>query len=380
MGKKINLGILFPDDDVWTGGKNYFLSLITSLKHLKLNQTNFTIISSNKNKQLFSQNNIQKKNVIFTNFFKNKSLLNFVRKIILFIIGKDLILNYFINSKKINIFSHYKPFENIYSICWIPDMQHIYIKKNFTKNEIIRRNLLFGSYVKYATKIVVSSFDTKKQLMSNYKNLEKEKVEILKFVPKINLKNINNLNLKKYNLRSEFFYIPNQFWPHKNHEILIKCAYELKKQNYFIQLVLSGDNSTNKEYFLNLFKKINNLGLSKYFNYLGMIPKNDVSKLIYKSKAVINPSLFEGWNTSVEEAKILKKKIILSDIAVHREQASKNSLFFKKDNGKQLAKTIMEIKSKKNENLKIIKKDYKNSRKKFAMEYLKIIKKAIAGN
>ena len=380
MGKKINLGILFPDDDVWTGGKNYFLSLITSLKYLKLNQTNFTIISSNKNKQLFSQNNIQKKNVIFTNFFKNKSLLNFVRKIILFIIGKDLILNYFINSKKINIFSHYKPFENIYSICWIPDMQHIYIKKNFTKNEIIRRNLLFGSYVKYATKIVVSSFDTKKQLMSNYKNLEKEKVEILKFVPKINLKNINNLNLKKYNLRSEFFYIPNQFWPHKNHEILIKCAYELKKQNYFIQLVLSGDNSTNKEYFLNLFKKINNLGLSKYFNYLGMIPKNDVSKLIYKSKAVINPSLFEGWNTSVEEAKILKKKIILSDIAVHREQASKNSLFFKKDNGKQLAKTIMEIKSKKNENLKIIKKDYKNSRKKFAMEYLKIIKKAIAGN
>ena len=39
--KKINLGILFPDDDVWTGGKNYFLSLITSLKHLKLNQTPF---------------------------------------------------------------------------------------------------------------------------------------------------------------------------------------------------------------------------------------------------------------------------------------------------------------------------------------------------
>ena len=79
-GKKNQFGILFPDDDVWTGGKNYFLSLITSLKHLKLNQTNFTIISSNKNKQLFSQNNIQKKNVIFTNFFKNKSLLNFCKE------------------------------------------------------------------------------------------------------------------------------------------------------------------------------------------------------------------------------------------------------------------------------------------------------------
>ena len=65
-----------------------------------------------------------------------------------------------------------------------------------------------------------------------------------------------------------------------------------------------------------------------------MIPKNDVSKLIYKSKAVINPSLFEGWNTSVEEAQNTKKKIILSDIAVHREQAQKFS-FFLKDNGKK---------------------------------------------
>ena len=94
--------------------------------------------------------------------------------------------------------------------------------------------MLFGSYVKYATKIVVSSFDTKKQLMSNYKNLERKSRNFKICSEKINLKNINNLNLKKYNLRSEFFYIPNQFWPHKNHEILIKCAYELKKQNYFI--------------------------------------------------------------------------------------------------------------------------------------------------
>ena len=65
---------------------------------------------------------------------------------------------------------------------------------------------------------------------------------------------------------------------------------------------------------------------------------------------------------------------------MHREQAPKDSVFFKKNNGKQLAKIIMKIKSKNNTNLKIIKKDYKNLRKKFAIEYLNIIKKAIAKN
>ena len=32
MGKKnINLGFLFPSDTKWTGGVNYFISLVTSL-------------------------------------------------------------------------------------------------------------------------------------------------------------------------------------------------------------------------------------------------------------------------------------------------------------------------------------------------------------
>lgn len=36
--------------------------------------------------------------------------------------------------------------------------------------------------------------------------------------------------------------------------------------------------------------------------------------------AIINPSLFEGGSTTVEEAKSLLKVIILSGIPVHREQ------------------------------------------------------------
>ncbi len=41
------------------------------------------------------------------------------------------------------------------------------------------------------------------------------------------------------------------------------------------------------------------------------------------STALINPSQFEGWSTTVEEAKSLGVKMLLSDLEVHKEQAKR---------------------------------------------------------
>ena len=49
------------------------------------------------------------------------------------------------------------------------------------------------------------------------------------------------------------------------------------------------------------------------------------------SLALINPSYFEGWSTSVEEAKSLGKRVILSDIPVHREQNPLMGIYFPPD-------------------------------------------------
>ena len=221
------------------------------------------------------------------------------------------------------------------------DLQHLYLKKNFNENERRRRDKLFSQYIDNSHAIIVSSEDTKKKLFKNYKKAKNKKIKVLNFVPKMNLNKLNYLDKKKYELKKSYLYIPNQFWPHKNHEILIKCARELKIKNYYIQFVMSGNNTIKKRYYDSLIMQIKKLKLNNYFYYVGMIPKDDVSKLIFNSKAVINPSLFEGWNTGVEESKILKKKIILSDIPVHREQGLTNAIFFEKNNHKQLAEIIM---------------------------------------
>ena len=49
--------------------------------------------------------------------------------------------------------------------------------------------------------------------------------------------------------------------------------------------------------------------------------------LMRSASGVLNPSLFEGWSTTVEEAKLLGKRLILSDIPVHREQDPAAALY-----------------------------------------------------
>ena len=89
------------------------------------------------------------------------------------------------------------------------------------------------------------------------------------------------------------------------------------------------------------------LDVISHFRVLGMIPFDDLSGLMLHSIALINPSHFEGWSTSVEESKSLGKRILLSDIRVHREQAPARGVFFPADDAEGLAvalrKTLLEF-------------------------------------
>jgi glycosyltransferase involved in cell wall biosynthesis len=56
---------------------------------------------------------------------------------------------------------------------------------------------------------------------------------------------------------------------------------------------------------------------------------------------VINPSLFEGWSTTVEEAKSMGKALILSDIPTHREQTPARGHYFAPHDSECLAALLM---------------------------------------
>jgi glycosyltransferase involved in cell wall biosynthesis len=74
-----------------------------------------------------------------------------------------------------------------------------------------------------------------------------------------------------------------------------------------------------------------------------MIPLSHGYALLRGSTALINPSRFEGWSTSVEEAKSFGVPLILSDIGVHREQTGDATRYFGVDDPAMLADQLSEV-------------------------------------
>ena len=71
-----------------------------------------------------------------------------------------------------------------------------------------------------------------------------------------------------------------------------------------------------------------------------MIPLPHVYALLRATTALINPSRFEGWSTTVEEAKSFGVPMILSEIDVHREQAAGAARYFAVDDPAALAEHL----------------------------------------
>jgi hypothetical protein len=104
---------------------------------------------------------------------------------------------------------------------------------------------------------------------------------------------------------------------------------------------------------------------------------NEVISLIYHSTLIINPSFFEGWSTTVEEAKLLNKKIILSDIKTHLEQNPDNAVYFDPKKPNELAKRIEKNffhKLKNQKKINFLKKKYEIKKKEYALRYCSFLR------
>ena len=100
-----------------------------------------------------------------------------------------------------------------------------------------------------------------------------------------------------------------------------------------------GDDSYGKE----IIAEIKKLNINNQIFILGLIPKKDQFLLMRKSIAIIQPSLFEGWSTIVEESRSIGKNIILSDLGVHKEQNFSRSIFFQRNSQKLMKKKLSKV-------------------------------------
>jgi putative glycosyltransferase len=156
--------------------------------------------------------------------------------------------------------------------------------------------------------------------------------------------------------------------------MIFEAINELKKDGVEINIVCTGylGDYRNKTYIDDIRRIVKLNNLEDNIKLLGLVDYEDVFALIKFSKAVINPSLFEGWSSTVEECKSVGKNMILSDLDVHKEQYP-NAVFFKRDSIKSLKEVLKSYKIENESNVEPL----EARTKKFANIYSSICKEAL---
>lgn len=231
-------------------------------------------------------------------------------------------------------------------ISWLYDFQHKDLPQNFSERDASLRELLFGRVARYSDRIVVSSQHARSVYCKHYPN--GNRVRVVPFavdLPDDTFKRNTSDALNTYQLSERFFFLPNQFWLHKNHTLAIEALALAVKSEPSIRLVCSGalTEPRDPDHVPRLMQRVQAAGLSENVRFLSLIPYSDVVQLMRQSVAVVQPSLYEGWSTTVEECKVLSKPILLSRIDVHEEQAPKYGIYVDKNNPHDLAEQFVRL-------------------------------------
>ena len=104
----------------------------------------------------------------------------------------------------------------------------------------------------------------------------------------------------------------------------------LKKAARPVHIAVTGSfpDQPNSPYMQELHDIINENQLKANISFLGLIPRGDQLLLMKNAKAIIQPSLFEGWSTVIEDARSLQVPVIATDLPVNIEQLGRQRKVF----------------------------------------------------
>ena len=260
-------------------------------------------------------------------------------------------------------------------VSWYPDLQHKFYPLYFTKLGLLFREWRIKLLLRNTQHLILSSKDVQGHFEKFYKMPSSLSITVLPFVSNVQKSELDIDFIRlKYGVAGKYFIVSNQFYEHKNHKVVLEAISELKNDNENVLVVFTGkfEDYKNPKYVDSLKKLIHDTNIDNNVKILGIIPRDEQICLLQNSLAIIQPSLFEGWSTIVEDAKTLQLPIITSNIPVHCEQLGSKGIFFDPLNSSSLSLQMMKFI--KNTEFYEYNGNYAETLNKFATDFINIFK------
>lgn len=260
-------------------------------------------------------------------------------------------------------------------VSWCADFQHRHYPEFFTTFQRAGRNLRTMMALRNNDNLVLSSNDALNDLRRFYAVPGKLKLDVFHFVSVLKWENEQEIeSLKsKYNLPSDYFLVSNQFHKHKNHRVLLLTLARLNQLGIRKHFAFTGKlpEESDSPYLKELHSIIEKNNLMSQISMLGIISRADQLALMKHSQAVIQPSLFEGWSTVIEDAKSLQVPVVASNLRVNIEQLGDDGVYFDPHNVEELVAIIKNYPSRNPD--EIFYQPYRERMKAAAVELLGIL-------
>lgn len=343
----IAIAFNYIDGRSWRGGYNYLLNLVDALSKFSSNRVQPVIFVGTdiNSDDLRAFKEIKNVKIIRNKIFNKKRNSVHLFKALVTGIDQDA-LSVFLENEIDIVFESARFYGwrfPLPTLTWIPDFQHRHLKKLFDWKAFWKREIGFRTQTLSGRHIMLSSDDARRDCEKYYPNTHgcTSVVHFCVPAPLLPCSEKACEIAKSYGLQNHFFFLPNQFWAHKNHICVINALSTLKDRGINLVIACSGKQSDDRDpyYFEKIQNLINRNDLNHSLKLLGIIPSAHISALMMECSALINPSVFEGWSTTVEEAKAIGVPMILSKIRVHEEQTS-NAIFFDPQSSDQLANIL----------------------------------------
>lgn len=236
--------------------------------------------------------------------------------------------------------------KNVKTIGWIADFQHLHLPHMFDAAELSLRSAWFHDIARNADRVMLSSRDALSHFAAfapdhAQKGFAAPFPSLFAFEP---LPGEPQATLARFHVPEKFALVVNQFWKHKNHKAVVEAVRLAKERGLTVPVVMTGLPADNRDprngTVSDLLQEIARAGLSGQIVVLGQVDFADLVGFMRAAALIIQPSRFEGWSTTVQDAKALGRPLLCSDIAVHREQAPAALGFFPCDEPDVLAELL----------------------------------------
>lgn len=213
-------------------------------------------------------------------------------------------------------------------VSFIHDLQHCVYPQFFDAAEIAGRESTYEAAARRADCFICNSEYTRQTLLAQFDNIRAEQTAVIPIAVHGRLEKLGwPVSNRPTQLPHPYLFYPANYWPHKNHRMLLTAYNALRHQrpHLNLDLVFTGAPSQEAERLQTAATQMN---LADHVHFLGFLSDEALAAVYQHCQAVIYPSLYEGFGIPLLEAFTFNKPVLCSHVTSLPEVAGDAALYF----------------------------------------------------